>query len=151
MTVPEASVDEDHSIACGKNEIRVAREIAAMERVAETQPVDHATDRHFGLGVLATDAPHHGAALRWREGVHYQKMISSARSAGKVRADLPMSKFIFLLTAPLAAAAFANAKDLPVQNIVPGPPSICDAASGNLLTDCGLEGGFTAWAPRRHG
>jgi hypothetical protein len=56
-----------------------------------------------------------------------------------------MSKLIFILTLSLAAATFANAKDLPVKNIMPDPPSICDAVSGNLLTDCGFESGFTGW------
>lgn len=56
-----------------------------------------------------------------------------------------MSKLIFLLSFSLAAVTFANAKDLPVKNIMPDPPSICDAMPGNLLTDCGFENGTTGW------
>jgi hypothetical protein len=50
-----------------------------------------------------------------------------------------MGKLFFLLTAPLATAAFANAKGIIIKNIMPDPPSICDAVSGNLLTDCSFE------------
>jgi hypothetical protein len=77
MTVPEASVDKDYTITRWKNEIGIARKIAAMKRVSKAQPVDYAADRHFGLGVLAADALHHGAAFGWREGVHNQTIIPS--------------------------------------------------------------------------
>jgi hypothetical protein len=66
---------------------------------------------------------------------------------GKGSAGSHMSKFRYLvvLVASLSAATFANAKSLPVKSIIPDPPSICDAAAGNLVANCGFELGLSDW------
>jgi hypothetical protein len=74
VSVPKAAVHEDDAAAGGENQIGTARQVAAMESVAETQAVDHTADSHFGLGVFAPNAAHHGAALGRSENVHYDDL-----------------------------------------------------------------------------
>lgn len=69
-------MDEDDAAARGQDEIGIARKIAAVQRVAKAEAMDHAPHGHFGLGVLAVDALHHRTAFGWGEGVHLEPIIS---------------------------------------------------------------------------
>lgn len=51
--MPKAPMNEDHATAGGKDQVGIAWKIAAMQRIAEAQPMNHATDRHFGFRVLS--------------------------------------------------------------------------------------------------
>jgi len=70
VPVPEAAVYEDDLPAARKRQVRVAGQAGAMQRVAEPEPVYHASHGHLRLGVLAPHAPHDRAACCRREGVH---------------------------------------------------------------------------------
>jgi hypothetical protein len=68
-------VDKDHSAAGGEDKIGIARQVAAVECVAETQAMDQAPDGHFGMGVFAPHASHYGAPLGGRESVHGSEIL----------------------------------------------------------------------------
>jgi hypothetical protein len=54
-------------------------------------------------------------------------------------------RYLTLLAVSVSAATFASAKPIPVKNIMPDPPSICDAVAGNLVSNCGFEIGLSDW------
>ena len=66
MPVPEAAVDEDDFPAAGKDEIRLARQVLAVQPEAVAHAVDEAADQQLDLAVLGADAAHQLAALLLR-------------------------------------------------------------------------------------
>ena len=70
MPMPEAAVDKKYLPPARKNQVRLTRQIGAMQSVPEAHTVNHAAHRHFGPGVLAANAAHDGGALGGGESVH---------------------------------------------------------------------------------
>jgi len=56
--MPKAPVNENHFSAAGEHQVRLAREIFAMEPESIAQSVRKLAYRHLGLHPLARDAPH---------------------------------------------------------------------------------------------
>src|SRR6185437_13719876 len=81
MLVPEAAVDEDHLAAAGKHQVRRAGQVAAVQTVAVAGAVDQAADEQLRLSVLAADARHDRASLRFGERVHFREACTDG-SAG---------------------------------------------------------------------
>lgn len=76
-TVPKTSVDENHGVAGGKNEIRLAREGALMQPETEPGPMQIATHDKFGRRIPAPDFSHvlttglRGQLIHWRLGTRF--------------------------------------------------------------------------------
>ena len=67
MTVPEASVDENHGAKSREHHIRFAGYARSVEPVAEAAAVKPAPQEHFGFGILAPDPAHDEPALVRRQ------------------------------------------------------------------------------------
>ena len=62
MQVPEASVNENRRLICGKNYIGAAGKAPVMNTEAESLLEQRAPDGDFRLGVLYPNPRHHAAA-----------------------------------------------------------------------------------------
>jgi hypothetical protein len=63
VLMPEAPMNEDRLPVPGKDEVRRAWQISAMEAEAKPHGVDELPDDNLGIGVDLADAAHVGAAL----------------------------------------------------------------------------------------
>ena len=70
MAMPEATVDENHRMPFGQNDIGMSGQFRRMEAVAEAQHMQMMTHEQFRLRVLRTDFAHGFAAFFWRDGIH---------------------------------------------------------------------------------
>jgi hypothetical protein len=66
MAMPEAPMDEDDLLTAAEHEVRLAREIAAMQPVPVAHSVRDSSDSQLRRGILAADFPHIGTAPFWR-------------------------------------------------------------------------------------
>lgn len=71
VLVPKTAMDKDDLSPAGEDQIGVAWQVAAMEPVAVSHPVDEPPDRHFWLHTLAADCAHVGAALEGRNPISH--------------------------------------------------------------------------------
>ena len=65
MLMPKAAMHKDDFAQAWKDEIRRARQVAAMQTVAITEPVRDLADDQFRLRVRLSNATHAGADF-WR-------------------------------------------------------------------------------------
>lgn len=59
MPMPVAPVNEHHRAVSRKNEIRGTGQFSVMQPIAQSLTMQKASDQHFGLGILASNAGHH--------------------------------------------------------------------------------------------
>lgn len=71
VLVPEAAVDEDHRASRSEDQVRLARQVLAVQPVPVAQAVDQTADDHLGLHALTLDASHVLAAARRGDLVHH--------------------------------------------------------------------------------
>ena len=76
MHVPEAAVYEENSAGACEDQVGLAGECFAVEAVAESEAVQQRAHAQFGLRVAARDSRHVVAALRGRENVGHDNMMS---------------------------------------------------------------------------
>lgn len=90
MSVPETAVNENYGAASGKNQIRRAWQVPAVEPVPEALRMQKAPYSHFWSGVLAPDARHHPAAGFAVYNInHEQPFDSTDRGQACVCATIP--------------------------------------------------------------
>lgn len=61
MSMPEATVNEDHGARSSKDEVWFAREFP-VQPVAKTHPVKCAPQGNLGKGILCPDPGHHATS-----------------------------------------------------------------------------------------
>jgi len=71
VTMPKASMNENHLAAISKDNVRLSWKGFSVEAVAIAQAMQKPPDRHFRFGVAALDAPHSNAALLSCQGVQF--------------------------------------------------------------------------------
>lgn len=90
VTVPEAPMDEYHSIVFRKYEIRGSWQFAVMQPEAEAHAMQAPTYYHFRLGILASYAGHHPAAdFRGNNVSHRPVQTTALKAHGLRRGTLP--------------------------------------------------------------
>jgi hypothetical protein len=62
VAMPETTVHEDDRMARRENEVRFAREIAAVKPIAKAKRVNETANEHFRLSVFSANARHALAA-----------------------------------------------------------------------------------------
>src|SRR5574338_766754 len=62
MTMPEAAVDEDHSIPAGEDDVGVPGQVGPVEREPEPGSMQEGSDQALGERVLASNSGHHSAS-----------------------------------------------------------------------------------------
>jgi hypothetical protein len=70
MLMPKTSVHEDHFPESRKNNVRMARQILAMQAESVAQAMDQTAEDEFRIGIFASYTPHVGASLVQTELVH---------------------------------------------------------------------------------
>jgi hypothetical protein len=60
--MPEATVDEDDGFPAGENEVRLPRQVFAVEAKSVTAAMNQLADEELGLGVQAPYGAHIGAS-----------------------------------------------------------------------------------------
>lgn len=71
MMVPEAPMHENYLAKAREHKVWTTRQFTPMEPVTIAHTMNKAAHQHFGLGILAADASHAFAALRWGEGIDH--------------------------------------------------------------------------------
>ncbi len=82
MTMPEATVNENHLAAPGENKIRYARQVSAVQTEAVTEGMNEPANHEFRFGVLTADERHLSAA----DGIH---VMESRRPHQRCPRELP--------------------------------------------------------------
>ena len=72
MSVPEASVNEDHGLMAFENDVGLSRQGTIMKSEAEPGPVEKRAKRDFGPGIPPRYSRHVPAAPFWTEGIGHQ-------------------------------------------------------------------------------
>jgi len=62
VLVPKTAMHEDDGAMLWKHDIRIARQICAMQTEAKTEAMQQLTDSDLGLRILLPDAPHDARA-----------------------------------------------------------------------------------------
>ena len=70
VSMPKATVYEDHRMPFGQNDVGMAGQLWGVEAVAEAQHVQMMTHEQFRLRVFRADFAHGFAAFFWRDGIH---------------------------------------------------------------------------------
>ena len=70
MAMPKATIDENHRMPFGQNDIGMAGQFRRMEAVAKAQRMQMMAHDQFRFRVLRPDFAHGFAALFWRDGIH---------------------------------------------------------------------------------
>ncbi len=65
VTMPKAAVHEDDSPILGEYQIRASRQVTLMQSVAKSKSEQSLSYQTLRFGVLAPNAGHAVAALRW--------------------------------------------------------------------------------------
>ena len=68
--VEETTVNEDRYVAPRHDNVRLPRQIGAVQSVAQTHLAQQPANNHLGLRVLRADRSHVSAALLWIVNVH---------------------------------------------------------------------------------
>ena len=68
--MPEATVHEDDQFVLWQYDVRLARQVLAVQPEPIAEPVQRRADEQFRLGVLAADAGHVPASTGFGDSVH---------------------------------------------------------------------------------
>lgn len=71
MTVPKTSVNEHNKTISRQNDIRMARQVFAMQSETRTKPLKNRTHKPFRLSVGAAYLRHVPTASFFRQGIHW--------------------------------------------------------------------------------
>lgn len=80
MPVPEATMDENNLLSCGKHQVRATRQTPVMKAVATPEPMQEMTYDHLGFRVLSANTGHAATSLLGRQNVHHVKILPNERS-----------------------------------------------------------------------
>ena len=75
MAMPETTVDENHRMPFGQNDIGMSGQFRRMKAVAKAQRMQMMTHDQFRLRVLRPDFAHGFAAFFWRDGIHIVELV----------------------------------------------------------------------------
>jgi len=68
--MPKTSVYKNDFTAAGKHKVGMARQIAAVQSVSKTHPMNQLADEQLRLRVLGTNQAHPYAPFLWAEAIH---------------------------------------------------------------------------------
>ena len=73
MAMPKATIDKNHRMPFGQNDIGMSGQFWRMKAIAKAQRMQMMAHDQFRLRVLRPDFAHGFAALFWRNGIHIGK------------------------------------------------------------------------------
>ena len=133
MAMPEATVDENHRMPFGQNDIGMAGQFRRMEAVAEAQHMQMMAHDQFRLRVLRPDFAHGFAAFFWRDGIH----IELNRMDGTDGTDGTdcQTQYSIIYTMRMLGACFLHACEIGSQHAAENAWKMCMMAESMAVRD----------------
>ena len=75
MAMPETTIDENHRMPFGQNDIGMSGQFRRVKAVAKAQRMQMMAHDQFRFRVLRPDFAHGFAALFWRNGIHIVELV----------------------------------------------------------------------------